>query len=310
MVLLDFTRLVRFRGSVKVDWVLLCFFFSLLVFLWNDKTKNTRISRGWVSIVILSSTDDFLPSFTDAWPVSFCVCARMGPKYFVTGALGLIETANKRSLRRNQMRPDGMGEAFHRTRVFFFFFFLFFLIYRGVFFIYFLFLVVTAFPRDRFPILFFCFCFFFWFVSRRTIRFFSPSTLPIVLFFLSQNSDLIYLLFFCFFSSFLETSFLERPRVKSRAKRIEVYKLWSGIPRAQQPLRLPLALIGCCGIDIPSAPWRRHLMMTTGPFGNQSDARSAKQRSLSSSRVLVYCCLVGCFFMFYPSSDPTGGNSQ
>ena len=134
----------------------------------------------------------------------------MGPKYFVTGALGLIETANKRSLRRNQMRPDGMGEAFHRTRFFFFFFFSFFLIYRGVFFIYFLFLVVTAFPRVRFS-------------PDDSLLFALDASHCFVFSFTELLFDLSFIFLF-FFSSFLETSFLERPRVKSRAKRIEVFK--------------------------------------------------------------------------------------
>ena len=200
MVLLDFTRLVRFRGSVKVDWLLLCFFFSLLVFLWNDKTKKTHAFHEGGSRSSYSRRLTIFYRVLLTRDLFLFVCARVWDQS-ISWLVHSVWSKQPISVAYVATRCDRMEWARLSTGLgfFFLFFFSFFLIYRGVFFIYFLFLVVTAFPRDRFPILFFLFLFFFWFVSRRTIRFFSPSTLPIVLFFLSQNSYLIYLLFFCFF---------------------------------------------------------------------------------------------------------------
>ena len=149
----------------------------------------------------------------------------MGPKYFVTGALGLIETANKRSLRRNQMRPDGMGEAFHRTRVFFSFFFLFFFNLPGSFFYLFPFSCRYRVSEGSFPYFVFLFLFFFLvrFSPDDSLLFALDASHCFVFSFTELLFDLSFIFLF-FFSSFLETSFLERPRVKSRAKRIEVFK--------------------------------------------------------------------------------------
>ena len=112
----------------------------------------------------------------------------MGPKYFVTGALGLIETANKRSLRRNQMRPDGMGEAFHRTRVFFSFFFLFFFNLPGSFFYLFPFSCRYRVSEGSFPyFVFFVFVFFFGSFLAGRFASFRPRRFPLFCFFFHRT---------------------------------------------------------------------------------------------------------------------------
>ena len=162
MVLLDFTRLLRFRGSVKVDWLLLCFFFSLLVFLWNDKTKKTHAFHEGGSRSSYSRRLTIFYRVLLTRDLFLFVCARVWDQS-ISWLVHSVWSKQPISVAYVATRCDRMEWARLSTGLgfFFSFFFLFFFNLPGSFFYLFPFSCRYRVSEGSFPYFVFLFLFFF-----------------------------------------------------------------------------------------------------------------------------------------------------